>query len=406
MASVKMRFRYSAVPGLPGTLYYQVIHKRKVKFLSTGYRVFPDEWNAETLSLIIQPEGERRIDLLFIRASIERGLKQRKEIIRQKDASGIDYSLEELCDAFVDFEPCKTVFMFLSEQVRKKRQMDRQGTATTYSNAYKRFKEFRSGKDLPFEALTPDMMEHYEAWLVGRHLKQNTIRFYLRTLNTMFYKAVDEGLVADKQLFRRIKLSYVNTVKRAITERELKRINTLRLSSTSPQAFARDIFMFSFYMRGMPFVDIAFLKKSDLKSGVLGYCRRKTNQYLEIEWEPEQQRIVDRYAHLTTGSPYMFPIIVREDGTEYWQYLRMQAKVNRALKLIGRKVGLKIPFTTYVARHTWASVARNMDFPIAIISEGMGHRSYKTTQVYLDSIDSTRINDANRKIIQRISGTK
>lgn len=406
MASVKLKFRHSTVPGYAGTLYYQVIHKRKARYMSTGYRVFPEEWNAEALSLIIQPEGERRIELLFIRASIERGLRQRKEIIQQMEASGRDYSLEELCDAFVGFEPCTTVFTFLREQVRKKKQMNRQGTATTYFNAYMRFKEFRSGKDLPFEALTPDLMERYEAWLVGRHLKQNTIRFYLRTLNTLFYKAVDEGLVADRQLFRRIKLSYVNTVKRAITERELKSINSLTLSSTSPQAFARDIFMFSFYMRGMPFVDIAFLKKSDLKSGVLGYCRRKTNQYLEIEWEPEQQRIVDRYAHLTTGSPYMFPIIIREDGTEYWQYLRMQAKVNRALKRIGRKIGLKIPFTTYVARHTWASMARNMDFPIAIISEGMGHRSYKTTQVYLDSIDSTRINDANRKIIQRINGTK
>ena len=104
------------------------------------------------------------------------------------------------------------------------------------------------------------------------------------------------------------------------------------------------------------------------------------------------------------NSSYLLPIIKEEDGTEYKQYQRMQININRALKKIGEMAELKMPLTTYVARHTWASVARDMNVPIAVISEGMGHNSIKTTQVYLNSIDISRINEANKRIIKRIGG--
>lgn len=102
------------------------------------------------------------------------------------------------------------------------------------------------------------------------------------------------------------------------------------------------------------------------------------------------QEIVARYAHQTEETPYMFPIIKQADGTEYKQYKRVQEKVNRTLKKLGIMIGLKTPLTAYVARHSWASIARDMNIPIPIISEGMGHQSYKTTQVYLNSIDVSK----------------
>lgn len=302
------------------------------------------------------------------------------------------------------FQSCKTVFAFLQEQVSRQKRMQRLGIAKTYTSAYRRFKEFRQGANLTFNQLSPSMIEEYEAWLTNRNLKQNTIRFYLRTLNTLMHKAIDEGLLnEDRKLFSRVHLSYVKTIKRAVSEADIRAIQQLALPQGSMLAFARDLFMFSFYTRGMAFVDIAFLKKSNLKNGMLCYCRKKTNQLLTIEWEREQQKIVERYASQTQGSPYMLPIIKKADGTEYRQYQRMQENVNRALKKIGDRIGLKMPLTTYVARHSWASIARNLNIPITIISEGMGHQSYKTTQVYLDTIDTSRINEANRYIIQRIN---
>lgn len=156
---------------------------------------------------------------------------------------------------------CQTVFMFLQEQVNKKERMQRYGTAKTYANAYHRFRDFRNNADLTFDELTPDLIEAYEAWLTHRELKRNTIRFYLRTLHTLINKAHDEGLISSPLLFSKVKLAYVKTRKRAISENELKALIRLPLPLGSPLAFARDIFLFSFYMRGMPFVDIAYLKK-------------------------------------------------------------------------------------------------------------------------------------------------
>lgn len=404
MATIKLKFRASTVAQAEGTLYYQVIHKRKVKWISTGYHVFRDEWDEKAAMVVVPHDGERTRKLQLLRSIVAWEIRQRKELLWRMTNADKGYSVDELCEAFNHLPPCKTVFTFLQEQVDRQLSMERHGTAKTYTSAYRRFREFRDGSDLIFDDLSPDMIEEYEAWLLKRNLKQNTIRFYLRTLNTLLYKAADNGLIADdRKLFSRVRLSYVTTIKRAIPEADIRAIQRMQLTPGSIMAFARDIFMFSFYMRGMPFVDIAFLRKSNLKGRTLTYCRKKTNHQLTVEWEDEQREIVERYAHLAKDTPYMLPIIRRTDGTEYRQYQRMQENINRALKKIGSKIGLKMPLTSYTARHSWASIARDMNIPIPVISEGMGHQSYKTTQVYLDSIDTSKINDANRIIIHRIS---
>lgn len=147
---------------------------------------------------------------------------------------------------------------------------------------------------------------------------------------------------------------------------------------------------------------MAYLRKSDLRDGMVRYSRRKTRQTLEVVWENAMQDIVDGYAHLTAGSPYLLPIITRSDGTERRQYERMERKVNRGLRKIARMVNLPMPLTTYVARHTWASLARDAGFPLSVISRGMGHESLRTTQVYLSSIDNAAVARANRLMIEQI----
>lgn len=403
MATIKLRFRASSVADKEGTLYYQVIHKRNVKWISTDYHVFQDEWDEKAANITIPPDGKRIQELLLIKSAIAWELRQRKRTLNKLETSNEELSLNELYEAFSLLPPCKTVFTFIEEQVERQKQMRKYGTANTYNSAYRRFKEYRQNRDLVFDELTPDMIEEYEAWLANRNQKPNTIRFYLRTLNTLFCKAANNGMLSEeRKLFGRVRLSYVTTTKRALSEADILVLQNLELEAGTTLTFARDMFMFSFYMRGMPFVDIAFLKKSDLKNGMLTYCRKKTNQPLIVEWEQVHQEIVERYAHQTEDSPYMFPIIKQTDGTEYKQYKRVQEKVNRTLKIIGKMIGLKMPLTAYAARHSWASIARDMNIPIPVISEGMGHQSYKTTQVYLNSIDVSKISEANRTIIKRI----
>ena len=188
MATIKLKFRPSSVPETEGTLYYQVIHKRKVKWISTGYHVYPSEWDEKAGEILIPPNSERKAELEKMQSQINWELKQWDSIIVEMENQHKNVTINELCDAFNKTKTQKTVFMFLQEQVTKKEQMKRQGTAMTYSNAYRRFKEFREGKDLTFDELTPDMMECYEAWLKDRRLKQNSISCYLRTLCTLLYK--------------------------------------------------------------------------------------------------------------------------------------------------------------------------------------------------------------------------
>lgn len=402
MTTVKLKFRPSSVPLAEGTLYYQIMHKRQVKWISTYLHIYKDEWN-NSARILISPKSKRKTELDKIQRQIDWELELWNNILMEMANQHKHISINELCAAFNRTRTQKTVFTFLQEQVEKKEQMKRQGTAITYMNAYRRFKEFREDRDLTFCDLSPDMMERYEAWLRNHRLKQNSISCYLRTLSTLLYKAHDEGIEIDRNLFSRVRLAYVKTTKRAISENQLKAIANLQLPKDSTIAFARDIFMFSFYMRGMPFVDIAYLRKSDLKNGSISYCRKKTNQFLTVEWEKETQDIVDRYAHMSPRSPFLLPIILKEDGTERRQYHRMLENINYSLKKIGEMIGLKMPLTTYTARHTWASIARNMNISISIISEGMGHNSIKTTQVYLNSIDVSKIDEANKKIIRRIN---
>lgn len=155
-------------------------------------------------------------------------------------------------------------------------------------------------------------------------------------------------------------------------------------------------------MRGMPFVDMAYLRKKDLCNGFISYRRRKTNQMLRVEWEQPMQDIVDKYAYLTKGTPYLLPVILHDDGSHRRQYLTTLHRIDRNLMTIGGMIGLKAPLTTYVARHSWASIAHKMNIPIGIISEGLGHDSVKTTQVYLASLDATMIDKANHRIISML----
>lgn len=186
-------------------------------------------------------------------------------------------------------------------------------------------------------------------------------------------------------------------MKRAIPQDAIKRLRDLNLNSRPSADLARDIFMFSFYTRGMSFIDIAFLRKEDIQNGILSYRRKKTNQHIVVKWEKQMQEIVDKYD--TVNSPYLLPLIKNVGQDERRQYLTAAHRINRNLKTIGKQLGLSMPLTCYVARHTWASIAKSKNIPISVISEAMGHDSESTTRIYLASLDTSVIDKANKLII-------
>ncbi|MDN0048040.1 site-specific integrase [Bacteroides gallinaceum] len=402
MATFKLKFRPSTAEGKPGTMYFQVTHRRSTRTVYTDYRVMPEEWDGRTSFIRITGTPERRAELQLIASKLRWDCKQITSLITEKELAMLEYTADDIVSAFRLLPPCQTWFSFIHGMVAKKLRIGRLGTAKTYRDALMSFSRFRNGEDLTIDALDAETMNLYEAWLKGRGVKRNSSSCYLRTLRTLYRKAVETGLTTDKHIFRHVFTGFAKTAKRAIPLGSLRAIRQLQLSEGSAIAFARDLFMLIVYLQGISFVDLAYLKKDDIRNGQLHYSRKKTGQELTVGWESVMQDIVDNYIHLTKGSPYLLPIITKTDGTERRQYERMEHKVNYYLKKIGTMVGLQASLTTYTGRHTWASILRDMGTSLSVISKGLGHESLKTTQIYLSSIDMEGVVKANRKMIGKI----
>lgn len=288
------------------------------------------------------------------------------------------------------------LFIFMDETIRQLKKMGKERTAETYSLTLKSFMTFRRGQDIPICGIDSDIMLLYEAYLRSRGICMNTCSFYMRILRAVYNRAVEKGLADQKNPFRLVYTGIGKTAKRAVSTATLRAIKEADLSARPAIAYARDLFMFSFYTRGMSFVDIAYLKKQDLKNGMLIYCRRKTGQRLMIKWEKCMADIVNKY--YIEGSQYLFPIITDAERARL-QYANALHLVNHHLKTLANMLSLPYPLTMYVARHSWASVAKGKNIPLSIISEGMGHDSETTTRIYLASLDTSVVDNANKKII-------
>lgn len=274
-------------------------------------------------------------------------------------------------------------------------------TAETYRATLNSFSRFRKGEDVCLDEVVPKLVSDYEAYLKEKGLCPNTMVFYLKRLRSVYNQAVDDGLVQDCRPFRKMTVTTEKTTKRAISLHAIRRLKLMDLYNSPGKCMARDLFLLSFYLRGMSFVDMAYLQKRDLRNRVLSYRRHKTGQLLTIRWEPCMERLAARYA-APPSSPYLLSIIADADGDTRRQYQSALALVNRHLKELGRVIRSPLPLTMYVARHSWATIARKEGIPLSVISEGMGHDSENTTQIYLASLEANVVDEANRKILRRL----
>lgn len=290
------------------------------------------------------------------------------------------------------------LFPFMRETIAQLESLGKIRTSETYRSALSSFMRFRKGKDIQISDITDNVLVSYEGTLKLSGLSSNTTSFYMRILRAVYNRAVRLGIAKQEYPFKYVYTGVDKTRKRSIDISTVSVLAELDLSNNPSAAFARDMFLFSFYTRGMSFVDMAYLRKSDLSNGVLTYKRRKTGQIMFIRWEDCMEKIVSYYnCH---DSPYLLPIITSSEHNERSQYINMSHKINHALKTLGDKLGLAAPLTMYVARHTWANAARQKMIPLSVISEGMGHKSENTTRIYLSSLNSDLIDNANRKIIR------
>ncbi len=403
MTTIKAKLRPSTVEGKEGVIFYQVIHGRSVRQIKTEYTVYPHEWSNKGSSTIIDDkEPERAKQLKLIGDKIGFDIRRLYQLAKRLE----DRGRMNHCDDLIMEHHCQpkgqTLFSYFRAQITRLEELGRRGTAYNYSAAFNSFFKFRCGEDLIFDNLTPELIEEYEAHLKREGVSMNSSSFYMRILRAVYNRAVDKGVAEQQHPFKSVYTGVEKTIKRALPLKELRQVKMCDLSANPACEYARDMFLFSFYTRGMSFVDMAYLRKSDVKNGILSYRRRKTGQLLHIKWERCMQEIVNRY--FVDDSIYLLPIINSFAGkhNEHKRYKGELGKVNRWLKKISESLSLPIPLTMYVARHSWASAARAKNIPISVISEGMGHDSEITTQIYLASLDTTVVDRANSVILKAL----
>ena len=401
MASVKVKFRPSSVNDKEGSIYYQVIHNRAVRQITADLYVHESEWDNKKSAVKISEwaSSDRRQYLQSVTERIQWDTKRLKAIIAFLDKQNKDYTTDDIVGKFNATTNEQSLSGFMQDIIGQLKRLNRIRTSETYAATLSCFMKFRDGQDILLCEIDGDTIMLYEAWLKTNGNCPNTTSFYMRILRAVYNRAVEKELTEQRHPFKHVYTGIDKTVKRAVPLKTIKRIKELDLTLKPHLDYARDMFLFSFYTRGMSFIDMAYLKKSDLKNGILTYRRRKTGQQLTIKWEKCMEEIVTKYED-RSATQYLLPIIISPFANERVQYRNALCRVNTALKEVARLVNISIPLTMYCARHGWASIAKSKNIPLSVISEGMGHDSEETTRIYLSSLDTSVVDRANSLILK------
>ena len=310
------------------------------------------------------------------------------------------YKSGRLCATMKVYHMLRTDSPYQKDDQVKGIVYDRSDEFGVFVAVRRAFEMFLDGSPFSFEELTPEVLDRFVTFLRERGNRPNTVSFYLRQWRAIYNRAcADHVVFSDQKPFRRLNLKEEVTSKRAISREKIAQIECVDLTAChADMQLARDLFLFSFYTRGMSFVDMCYLNKENLQGNYLRYKRQKTGQELQIRIEKDLRVLIDRYA--SSLSDYLLPML--RNGDRYQDYRRRQRRLNKLIRELGDRLQLDMPLTFYVARHSWATLAHENDVPVSVISDCMGHTSEKTTRIYLDRIDTKRLDRANRLVINSL----
>lgn len=399
MASVKAKFRPSVIEGKEGTVYYQIIQNRVIRQLKTDYRIFADEWNDAENNIIIG-NSERSNLLLSLQERMKWDLKRFEMTIRKLGNQKSTFTADEIIGSFQNGTDEQSFFNFMQGVIAHLRQMGKIRTAENYSCTLKSFMQFRQDRDILLSEIDSDLMQLYEAYLHGKGVVRNTSSFYMRILRAVYNRALEKELVEQRNPFRHVYTGVDKTVKRAVPLSAIKRMKNLDLSLQPNLEFARDMFLFSFYTRGMSFIDMAHLKRKIFRTASYRIAdERPGSSWLSggKMYAGDCRQVSGKQSQSLSSANIEISF---EDTNK--QYRNVMSVINRKLKEIAGLADISVALSMYCARHSWASAAKSKNVPISVISEGMGHDSEMTTQIYLASLDNSVVDKANFSILREL----
>lgn len=420
MTSFTFHYRPSLRRGYhPGKLFIRVIRGRKSSNIATEYSLYPDEWDSRSHSVVIRPEfpgdTECRNRLSAIAEAMSNDLVRLRDIISTLELSG-DYGACDVSSRFCVSLIRGTISGYAELKARRLCEEGHVRTARAYCCAARSLMNFCNGRDIGLSEIDSELMRDYESYLFAKGLKMNTVSFYMRTLRALYYRALKDHLTAPKaeNPFAGVHTGVYRTNRRSLKSGQLKNLSRLEetlaaaANLSSATAHGRDVrlldalyyFMFCYYARGMSFVDMAHLKKQDIHGGYISYVRCKTGGQMEVKVVREMKHILSYFSGRVKGSGYVFPII--RDGMEKTDALRQYETAlkqqNVLLKELAAMAGIRETLSTHVARHTWATLAKRMEYSVTVISEALGHQDVKTTAIYLASFERSTMDELSMKM--------
>ena len=266
------------------------------------------------------------------------------------------------------------------------------------------FITFLGKEEIHFRQIKPELLKRFEYFLRSRGNSWNTVSTYMRVLRAVYNRAVDRKLAPYMpRLFKKVYTGTRTDIKLALRPEDMGRLLNTQSTRKQTETLRRthQLFVLMFLLRGLPFVDLAYLRKSDLRDNVITYRRRKTGRSLSVTLAPEAMVLLRRYMDRNESSPYLFPILSSDEGTEeaYREYQLALRSFNQKLMLLGKLMGMEGKLSSYTARHTWATTAYHCEIHPGIISEAMGHSSITVTETYLKPFHNKKIDEANKKIV-------
>ncbi len=399
MATVKLTLnRHRCLKSGTYPLVFQLIHQRQKKLIYTSYKLFEEEFDPTMQCVRFVSKNVRsKREVGELNRELRQMLRELNTHISVLEARRSPYSVSDIVVKYDIGHNKLNLLHYMDLKAENKHTLKRFGTESALRHTRASIAEFTGSRIVYISEIDACFVSEYETFLYRRGISPNTVCYYMRNLKSIYRQAKNEGYrVTDTDPFIHVYFKPRKTVKRALKRAELQKIYHADLARSPQLEFARDIFMFSYFCRGMPFVDIIYLKKRNVSNGVIGYFRHKTNQWLQVSLTAQLRKLIDKY---DSASPYVFPVLHGEDDWKlHRQYRQMLEYVNRNLKRIGKICGIDTKITTYVARHTWATLAKEMGTPAAIISEGLGHTTEKTTRIYLKEFDHNVVDKVNEQM--------
>lgn len=374
-----------------------VYKNNKRKYLSLGISVKAENWdfkknkpkkscpNKELIQKIINDNIEKySIQILEFRAEDK------------------EYTTTNLIEKVNQPHLKRTVLELLEEEIIRLRSEGRLKYASTYKELKISLLDFNTHLNIYFSEIDVDWLKRYESWLRTKGLGDNSIGIRFRNLRALYNTAIREKIVkAEYYPFNEYKVSKLRkeTVKRAIYKSDVEKIISYQTKRKYTQ-LAIDLFYFSYLSGGINFVDMAHLNNNNIIDGRLVYTRKKTKKLIKLPLQDRAIEIIEKYK--IENSSYIFPILSSFHETEQQKANRVNKVlriINNSLKIVGNDLNISINITTYVARHTYATVLKRSGVNTSIISESLGHSSEKITQIYLDSFENSQIDEAMKNLL-------